>query len=143
MLDLGVDRRGQRAMALVLERVDHGHHGDQADARGEAIAGQGPEDRQRLGDPGRLDHDPLDGRLGVEQIGEALGHVLVERAADAPAGELDLASRAGRKQRRVDADRSELVDQDRELSARRLRLGLAMGEQAVQAAWSCRCRGSR
>src|SRR4029078_1447046 len=70
----------------------------------------------RLRHAGGLEHDAREIRVRRTQLQQGAIELVAEHAAHAAAGQLDLARRLAAEQRRIDADRAELVDDDAELA---------------------------
>ena len=118
-------------------RVEHGddalHLGQALDRRVQEGLGH----RQRLGDTAGFDYDVLRGWLSVEKPHD-LGHEIVPHdAAHAAIGKADGLALNGHDQLGVDVDLAEVVDQDGDALARRVReyvveqRGLARPEKAA------------
>ena len=106
-----LERRARRL------RVDHAHHPRRQDPLAHRLrhAHQPVEDRRRLGDPRRLEHD-LVRRRAVHDVRDPVPQVVldIELAAHAPARQLEHVAAAPHDQLGVDRDPPQLVDQDRD-----------------------------
>ena len=81
------------------------------------IGEKGMENRRRLGEPGRLQHDPRKGRqqarvATLETIAQGVEEIAAQRAADAAAADQDGVAGEALVEQMVDADLAPFVDQN-------------------------------
>ncbi|MBK9032158.1 MAG: hypothetical protein IPL61_12710 [Myxococcales bacterium] len=127
-LDLGGGRGRPRRRPR--QRIDDGHDRRDPDPGVERRPLEGPDDRHRLGHAGGLEQERVDLGVAVEDLEDRAIEIVGQHAADAAARQLDLARGAARQQIGVDADRAQLVDDDRQLAGAAAR-GRARGDHPV------------
>ena len=135
-------------VARPRDRIDQGDDPSQMQAVVEhRIGAQGVEDRRRVGEAGGFDDDAAKGadvavRTPVEQAAQGAGEILANRAAQAPAGQLDDAALYEVDEMMVDRDFADLVDDDGGVGERRRRQRAAQqrGFAAAEKTGQHRCR---
>ena len=118
---------GWRSRVAPADGVDGRHDRlDRVVVAQQRLADERRQHRRRVGQPGRLDHDPaerreLAARAAGEQVAQLVLEVAAQRAADAAAAEDDRALVDLAHEVMVDRDLAELVDEHRRLSHRGMR----------------------